>query len=141
MKPVITVKKETLDYLQNTGIARIMRDWRAWLENTCATTDKINKVFENLNNAMYDSSASDIIEFYMSGAYTFIPIEKTYRIILPEVMRSGDGAVWSYMFVGLTDKQKPKIDYTDRLERVYTFPESKLKHFPKWAQELAKEVE
>lgn len=140
-KPVITVKKETLDYLQNTGIAQIMRDWRSWLENDFVITDKTSDVFENLNSAMYDSSASDIIEFYISGAYDFIPIEKEYQIILPEVQRSASGTVWSYMYVGLTSSFKPIIEYTDNKKRVYNFPESKLKHFPKWAQELAKEVE
>lgn len=140
-KPVITVKKETLDYLQNTGIAQIMRDWRLWLENDFVITDKTSDVFENLNSAMYDSSASDIIEFYISGAYDFIPIEKEYQIILPEVQRSASGAVWSYMYVGLTSSLKPIIEYTDNKKTIYNFPESKLKHFPKWAQELAKEVE
>lgn len=141
MKPTITVKKGTLHYLQNNGIAQIMRDWRAWLNDADALSAMKQKAFNDLNTAMYDSSASDIIEFYISGAYDFIPVEKEYQIILPEVMRSGSGALWPYMFVGLTEEQKPVINYTDSKERIYTFPESKLKHFPKWAQELAKEVE
>lgn len=105
-EPVITVKKETLDYLQNTGISQIMRDWRLWLNDDAYTTDLKERVFRDLNSAMYDSSASDIIEFYISGAYDFIPIE-----------------------------------YTDNKKTIYNFPESKLKHFPKWEQELAKEFE
>ncbi|QWY14635.1 hypothetical protein [Lactococcus phage PLG-II] len=140
-KPVITVKKETLDYLQNTGIARIMRDWRAWLDGTCITTDKVDEVFNNLNSAMYDSSASDIIEFYISGAYDFIPVEKEYKIIIPDVYRNGNGLHWNYLFMSLTANNEPVFDYSDIEGNIYTFPESKLKHFPKWAQELAKEAE
>lgn len=138
-KPVITVKKETLDYLQNTGIAQIMRDWRDWLNGHPYPNRK--DIFNNLNSAMYDSSASDVIEFYVSDAYDFVPAEKTYQIVLPEVYRSGSGTVWSYMYMELNKDQKPKITYTDSLYQVYSFPESKLKYFPKWAQELAKEVE
>lgn len=139
MKPVITVKKETLEYLQNTGLGQIIRDWRAWLDKYPA--DYKNEIFNDMNSAMSDTSASDIIEFYVSGAYVFRVAEKEYQIVLPEVYRSGSGARWSYMFVGLTSDNMPVIDYTDNKARVCTFPESKLKHFPKWAQELAKEVD
>lgn len=141
VKPTITVKKETLEYLQNTGLHTIMHDWRGWLDDDITLSEGKHRILNDLNSAMYDSSASDIIELYVSGAYEFIPIEKEYQIILPEVMHSGSGALWSYMFVGLTEEQKPVINYTDSKERIYTFPESKLKHFPKWAQELAKEVD
>lgn len=140
-KPTITVKKETLEYLQNTGIAQIMRDWRLWISDYFSVSELMQEVFDDLNSAMHDSLASDIIEFYMSGAYNFTYIEKSYRIILPEVNRSSSGSVWSYMYVGLTSSLKPIIEYTDNKETIYAFPESKLKHFPKWAQELAKEVD
>lgn len=140
-KPTIAVKKGTLHYLQNNGIAQIMRDWRAWLNDDFALSAMTQKAFNDLNSAMYDSSASDIIEFYISGAYDFIPIEKTYQIILPEVERNGNGLHWNYMFLSLTANQEPVFDFSDFKEKIYTFPESKLKHFPKWAQELAKEVD
>lgn len=139
MKPVITVKKETLDYLQNTGIAQIMQDWRIWLDDFALHGEA--DVFEDLNNVMYNTTASDIIEFYMSGAYDFIPVEKTYQILLPEVKRNARGLRWTYMFLSLTVNQEPVFDCSDDKKDIYTFPESKLKHFPKWAQELAKEVE
>lgn len=140
-KPVITVKKETLDYLQNTGIAQIMHDWRLWLNDDAYTTDLKERVFRDLNSAMYDSSASDIIEFYISGVYEFMSIEKIYRIVLPEVNENGNGLHWNYMFMNLNANQEPVLDYSNYKEQIYAFPESKLKHFPKWAQDLAKEVE
>lgn len=139
-KPVITVKKETLDYLQNTGIAQIMRDWRMWLNDDNYINDLKERVFRDLNSAMYDSSASDIIEFYISGAYDFVPIEKTYQIVFPDVYLNGNGLRWEYMFMSLNANQEPVFNYSDIKGNIYTFPESKLKHFPKWAQELAEEV-
>lgn len=139
MKPVIQVKKETLEYLQNTGLAQIMRDWRAWLDGYPA--DYKNEIFNDMSSAMYYTSASDIIEFYVSGAYVFRVAVKEYQIVLHKVYRSGISAPWNYVFVGLTDDNMPIINYSDNKADVYTFPESKLKHFPKWAQELAKEVE
>lgn len=139
-EPVITVKKETLDYLQNTGISQIMRDWRLWLEGDFCITDKTSDVFENLNSAMYNSSASDVIEFYMSGVYNFVPVEKTYQILLPDIYLNGNGLHWDYLFMSLNANQEPVFDYSDIKGNIYTFPESKLKHFPKWAQKLAKEV-
>lgn len=140
-KPVITVKKETLDYLQNTGLAQIMRDWRYWLDINLTVSVRTAKALEDLDSAMYNSSASDIIEFYISGAYDFVPVERTYQIVLPEIYRSGSGTAWSFMYLELNKNNQPKITYTDNLYQVYSFPESKLKYFPKWAQELAKEVE
>lgn len=139
MTPIIEVKKETLEYLQNTGLGQIIRDWKAWLDDF--TTVYKKGIFDNMNNAMYDTSASDIIEFYVSGAYVFRVAEKEYQIVLPEVYRSGSGARWSYMFVGLTEDNMPLINYTDNTANIYTFPKSKLEYFPKWAQELAKEVD
>lgn len=139
MTPIIEVKKETLEYLQNTGLGQIMRDWRAWLDDW--STDYKKEIFDNLNNVMYDTSASDAIEFYVSGAYKFIVAEKEYQIVLSDVYRSGSGARWSYMFVGLTSDNMPMINYTDNKAHIYTFPKSKLNYFPKWAQELAKEID
>lgn len=139
MTPIIEVKKETLEYLQNTGLGQIIRDWRAWLDDW--TKDYIKEIFDDMNNAMYDTSASDIIEFYVSGAYVFRVAEKEYEIVLPEIYRSRSGARWSYMFVGLTDDNMPVINYTDNKADIYTFPESELEYFPKWARELAKEVD
>lgn len=140
-KPVITVKNETLDYLQNTGIAQIMRDWCSWLNDNGYTNGLKERVFRDLNSAVYDSSASDVIAFYISEAYEFVPIEKTYQIVLPEVFHTDRGMSWNYLFMGLTDTHRPTIECTDSKVNICTFPESKLKHFPKWAQELAEEVE
>lgn len=139
VEPVITVKKETLDYLQNTGISQVMRDWRIWKDKfrLCGEAD----IFDDLSNAMYNTTASDVIEFYISGTYDFVPVEKEYKILLPGIYRNEIGLTWEYIFLDLNANQEPKVGYTDSENDIYTFPESKLKHFPKWAQELAKEVE
>lgn len=142
MKPTITVKKETLDYLQNTGIAQIMREWRFWLnDNKFSISEKTWGIFDDLNTSIIGITASDIIEFYISGAYDFVPVEKTYQILLPDVYLSGNGLHWEYLFMSLNANQEPVFDYSAIKGDIYTFPESELKHFPKWAQELAKEVE
>lgn len=140
MKKGIEVEKETLDYLQNNGIAQMMRDWHSWLDDNRVATDKVDRVFNDLNNAMYDSSANDLVEFYISGAYDFVAVEKTYQIILLDVKRNGHGIHWNYIFISLNANKEAVFDYSDCKENIYSFPESKLKHFPKWAQDLAKEV-
>lgn len=133
----IEVSEETYNYM--TGSGKTFFDmYSEWGVNGNAQLDN---ALNELNGLEWTNGATHYLTGLLKGEMKLVKKEKFYRIVLPEVFHTDGGMLWNYLFMGLTDTHRPTLECTDNKGNIYTFPESKLKHFPKWAQELAEEVE